>query len=157
HLRRLRARRGSGAIADFFAYVAAVAGNACNRYFRPRHLGRVRAPAAEAPEIDLDSLEAEPGGAETSIDRRRFAARLWAEIERLPRPQRVALLLHLRDHRGNSVLFLFPVCGVASLARIAMVLEISEKRLEEMWNELPADDNSLAELLGCKRQRVINL
>jgi len=244
HLRRLKAQPLGREIADFPAYVATVAVNACNRYFGRRHPGRFRlkkqirilfseegelrwrpSPDGRAwcglareggnspVEIDLDALERriepdrdlrrllrrileEAGGEmeleslvdlvgriwrlppdpgapasilslesipapqddpESAIDRRRFTVRLWQEIRRLPRGQRVALLLNLRDHRGNSVLFLFPLSGVASFSQIAAALEVGEERLAELWNALPADDRAIAEILGCGRQRVINL
>ncbi len=245
HLRRLKARVAAAEIADFPAYVATVAANACNQYFRRRRPGRARlkkqirflvlqepqfasrsaagggflcdlagrpVPSRPAPpdmdrlaseiegdrdlgrlvvqildhagsaldldqltdlvarvwriapdpdaggsDVELDSLAGPSNEAEGAIDRRRFTARLWLEIRRLPREQRVSILLHLRDHRGNSVLFLFPMCGVASMGQIADALELSADQLSGMWSRLPADDNSIAVLLGCARQRVINL
>jgi RNA polymerase sigma factor (sigma-70 family) len=241
HLRRVK--DGRSEIADFPAYVATVAINACNRYFGRRRPGRarlkkqIRVLASEGGELqlrtssdgrawchlagktaepaaaDLDALERriepdrdlrrllgrvleETGGAldlETvvdlvgriwrlppdpaspssgtaldtlpaveeepgdAIDRRRFTVRLWQEIRGLPREQRLALLLHLRDHHGNSVLFLFPLTGVATFSEIAAVLGMSEDRLSALWNDLPADDRAIGEILACARQRVINL
>jgi DNA-directed RNA polymerase specialized sigma24 family protein len=107
--------------------------------------------------IESDMIAAPWPAAELSIDRRRYAERLWREVGQLPRPQRVALLLNLRDGRGNSVLSLFPLCGTASFAQIAAVLELDEVRLAEVWIELPWDDNAIANFLGCSRQQVINL
>ena len=243
HLRRVKTGTAGTGIADFPAYVATVAINACNRYFGRRRPGRarlkrqIRVLASEGGELrlrtagdgrtwchlageatepataDLDSLEgrieperdlrrligralAEAGGAldlETvvelvsriwrlppdpgmpssgvaldtlpsvgeepadAIDRKRFTVRLWQEIRGLPREQRLALLLHLRDHHGNSALFLFPLTGVATFAEIAAALGMSEDRLSALWNDLPADDNRIGEILACARQRVINL
>jgi hypothetical protein len=34
---------------------------------------------------------------------------------------------------------------------------MSEERLTALWNDLPADDRAIGEILGCARQRVINL
>jgi RNA polymerase sigma factor (sigma-70 family) len=243
HLRRIKLGGGTSEIADFPAYVATVAINACNRYFGRRRPGRarlkkqIRVLASEGGEVrlrasgdgrvwchlagkegessaaDLDALERrieperdlrrllrrvleEAGGAldlenvvelvgriwrlppdptnpssgvaleeipaaeeepGDAIDRRRFTVRLWQEIRGLPREQRLALLLHLRDHCGNSVLFLFPLTGVATFSEIAAVLGVTEDRLSALWNELPADDRAIGEILGCPRQRVINL
>ena len=243
HLRRVKSRTGGSEIADFPAYVATIAINACNRYFGRRRPGRARlkkqirvllseggalrlrtsgdgrvwceieggsreaatadveelarrieperdlrrllarvlAEAGGALELErvvelvssiwrlppdpanpssgtsLDTLPAvaeEPGDA---IDRRRFTIRLWQEIRRLPPDQRVALLLNLRDHHGNSVLFLFPLTGVATLPEIAAALGMSEEGLSALWNDLPADDYRIGEILACARQRVINL
>jgi DNA-directed RNA polymerase specialized sigma24 family protein len=113
--------------------------------------------AAPVPDGALDLLAAESRDPEVAIDDRRFMLRLWQEIRLLPREQRVSLLLFLRDAVGNSVLFLLPVAGVASFAQLAATLEIPEAELLRLWNELPADDLSIASLLGCARQRVINL
>jgi RNA polymerase sigma factor (sigma-70 family) len=152
HLKRIKAGRPLDAIADFRAYAATVAANACNRYFKRRQQQLAASiPADSVPEAGTNE---EP---ESALDTRRFVSRLWEEIGALPREQRVALLLNLRDRRGNSVLFLFPLCGVADFRRIAAVLEMPEHELLTLWNELPADDNSIAKLLGCARQRVINL
>jgi len=243
HLRRVKTRTGGNEIADFPAYVATVAINACNRYFGRRRPGRARlkkqirvlaseggelrlrtsgdgrtmchlaGKTAEPARADFEALEKrieperdlrrllgrvleEAGGAldlETlaelvssiwrlppdpgspssgaaldtlpavaeepgdAIDRRRFTVRLWQEIRALPREQRLALLLHLRDHQGNSVLFLFPLTGVATFSEIAATLGMSEERLIALWNDLPADDRAIGEILACERQRVINL
>ena len=251
-LRRVKTDPAANTIADFPAYVAAIAGNACNQYFRRRRPGRTRLkkqirvllsqesqfslkavadgrvwcglagrdlpmngpgqigparsvdvgilvsdiesdhdlarllaeilaraggpleleilaeavariwqippdmhPAAAGPPVD--SIAAEFAEPELVIDRRRFTARLWEEIQQLPRPQRLALLLHLRDRCGNSVLFLFPVSGTASFEQIASALEVSPKALAELWNRLPLDDLSIGGLLRCARQQVINL
>lgn len=251
-LRRVKADPAAYAIANFPAYVAAIAGNACNQYFRRRRPGRTRLkkqirvlvsqesqfalklldgrvwcgladrdltalnrpeqigprppmdvgvlvsdiendhdlarllveilmraggpmeleilaeavaliwripldvhPAAAGPPVD--SIAAEFAEPELVIDRRRFTVRLWEEIQQLPRPQRVSLLLHLRDRSGNSVLFLFPLSGIASFEQVAAALGVSSETLAELWNRLPLDDLSIGSLLTCARQQVINL
>ena len=50
--------------------------------------------------------------------------KLWVEIRELPRPQRVALLLNLRDSQHRDALMLLPLTGVAGLAQVAAVLEL---------------------------------
>jgi len=117
-----------------------------------------RIPADENPNsIDIDTLPSHSPGAEISIDRRRYAQRLWREIQELPRPQRVALLLHLRDGRGSPVISMFPLSGVASFAETAAVLDIDQVKFAGIWSELPWDDNAIARFLSCTRQQVINL
>jgi RNA polymerase sigma factor (sigma-70 family) len=108
-------------------------------------------------DIELNRVRGEPNDMEQSIDRRRYAVRLWEEICTLPQKQRTALLLHFRDGRGNPALSLFPLSGIAFLPEIAATLGWSESKLSEVWSNLPLDDNSIAELLGCSRQQVINL
>ena len=91
------------------------------------------------------------------LDARSSLERLWAEICDLPRPQRVALLLNLRDMHRRDALTLLPLTGIASLRDIAGVLEIAPQRLAELWNTLPLDDLSIGALLRISRQQVINL
>ena len=88
---------------------------------------------------------------------RQYLTRLWAEIQLLPRPQRVALLLNLRDEGGQESLGLFPLTGVAELPEIAAVLGLSEAELAAIWPELPRDDLWIAAMLGLSRRQVINL
>ena len=91
------------------------------------------------------------------MDQRRYVLRLWSEIRELPPNQRIALLLHSRDGRGYPVIQLVQVTGIAFFPELAGVLGVSEQKLAELWNQLPLDDNSIAEMLGCTRQQVINL
>ena len=111
----------------------------------------------QASSEELHSVRDEPRDMELSIDRRRYTERLWEEIRELPPNQRTALLLHLRDGRGNPALSLFPLAGIAYLPAIAAALGLSEVKLSEVWAELPLDDNAIAGILGCSRQQVINL
>jgi len=89
-------------------------------------------------------------------EKRIFLQRLWEEVRRLPRHQRAALLLNLRDADGGGCIALFPATGIASLRQVADVLEMSAELLAELWNELPLEDTRVAELLGVSRQQVIN-
>jgi hypothetical protein len=82
---------------------------------------------------------------------------LWAEIEKLPLPHRKALLLNLKDRKGESLIAIFPVCGAASIRRIAESLEFSAEEFASIWNSLPWDDLAVARHLGISRQQVINL
>jgi len=91
------------------------------------------------------------------LDTRSSLERLWMEICCLPRPQRVALLLNLRDVQRRDALTLLPLIGIASLRDLANVLEIEPQRLAEIWNALPLDDLSIGALLRISRQQVINL
>jgi DNA-directed RNA polymerase specialized sigma24 family protein len=86
-----------------------------------------------------------------------YLRRLWKEIVALPVRQRLALLLNLRDSRGDSVARLLPATGIASLEEIARVLELDPAEFATLWQDLPVEDARLAELLGITRQQVINL
>jgi hypothetical protein len=84
-------------------------------------------------------------------------ARLWAEVEQLPIRQRLAVLLNLRDGDGQGVIALLPFTGVASIRRIAAVLEMPAPELAALWPALPLEDAAIAERLGITRQQVVNL
>lgn len=90
------------------------------------------------------------------VERRSYLRRLWEEITQLPPAQRAALLLNLRDaHEG--VTWLLPLAGVASVRQIAEAVAVPAEQFAALWNQLPLDDATIAELLGVTRQQVINL
>lgn len=90
------------------------------------------------------------------IEKRMFLQRLWEELQQLPRNQRAALLLNLKEASGFGCITLFPAIGIATLRQLANALEMTAESLAEMWNELPLEDARIAELLGLTRQQVIN-
>lgn len=96
----------------------------------------------------IESVDADPdgGGFELAdkdadvawrVEKRIFLQRLWEEVRQLPRRQRVALLLNLRDAEGRGCLALFPATGIATLRQLGECLELSAEKLAEIWNELP--------------------
>ena len=89
-------------------------------------------------------------------EKRMFLQRLWEELQQLPRNQRAALLLNLKDASGFSSITLFPATGIATVRKLAEVLKISPEDFATMWNDLPLEDARIAELLGLTRQQVIN-
>jgi RNA polymerase sigma factor (sigma-70 family) len=91
------------------------------------------------------------------VEKRIFLQRLWEEIRELPRNQRAALLLNLRDAGGRGCIALFPAAGIATVRHLAAALEICAEDFAALWNDLPLDDARIAELLNVKRQQVINL
>lgn len=90
------------------------------------------------------------------IEKRMFLQRLWEELQQLPRNQRAALLLNLKDASGFSSITLFPATGIATVRQLAGTLEISDENFAAVWNDLPLEDSRIAELLGLTRQQVIN-
>ena len=89
-------------------------------------------------------------------EKRMFLQRLWEELQQLPRNQRAALLLNLKDTSGFSSITLFPATGIATIRKLAEVLEITAEDFAAVWNDLPLEDMRIAELLGLTRQQVIN-
>lgn len=93
----------------------------------------------------------------STVEQRFYLERLWKEICELPQRQRVALLLNLRDAQAGDALILFTLTGIASLRRIAKVIEMPLEELAALWSKLPLEDMAIATLLGTTRQQVINL
>jgi RNA polymerase sigma factor (sigma-70 family) len=89
-------------------------------------------------------------------EKRMFLQRLWEELQQLPKNQRAALLLNLRDASGNGCITLFPATGIATLRELAAALDITAETFAEIWTDLPLEDARIAELLGLTRQQVIN-
>jgi hypothetical protein len=115
----------------------------------------------------VESIDADPGDSDFDmvdreadvalrVEKRVFLQWLWDEALQLPRQQRVALLLNMRDAEGRGCIALFPALGIATLRRLAEALEMSAERLAEMWSETPLEDAKIAELLRLTRQQVIN-
>jgi hypothetical protein len=67
------------------------------------------------------------------------------------------LLLNLRDPDGGSALHALPATGLVLMADIARLLELDDRELKTLWDQLPLDDLTIAARLGLTRQQVINL
>ncbi len=105
----------------------------------------------------LDELASQDADPDTVMAQRQLLGRLWREICLLPRRQRQALLLNLRNPQGINVITLLPATEVATFEQLARALEMSEEELERVWVALPMDDLSIGEYIGANRQQVINL
>lgn len=109
---------------------------------------------------DEDAVASLPDLAEPDpawrIEKRMFLQRLWKELQQLPRNQRAALLLNLKEASGFGCITLFPATGIASLRQLANAVEMSAESFAELWNDLPLEDSKIAEILGLTRQQVIN-
>ena len=117
-------------------------------------------PAESLDAVTNAAVDEQPGAdinPATIIERRQSLQLLWREIGQLPRRQRVALLLNLRNPNGINVITLLPATGVATFEQIAQTLEIPANEFEQLWAQLPLDDLYLAGYLGATRQQVINL
>ena len=130
-------------------------------------LVRILAPQLGIRDRPLESLDQEEDSATFQVaalepdpswqaEKRIFLQRLWEELLQLPRNQRSALLLNLKDAEGRGCIALFPTTQIASIRQLAEALEISAEDLAGLWNELPLEDARIAELLGLTRQQVIN-
>ena len=91
------------------------------------------------------------------VRQQQLLKKVWDEIKVLPVNQRRALLLNLRDERGETVTGLLPMAGIASMRQIADALEMPAEDFAKIWGELPLDDAAIADLISATRQQVINL
>jgi hypothetical protein len=96
-------------------------------------------------------------GVDVALGERRQIERLWEEVCSLPTLQRVALLLNLRDAQGGSVIAFIPYLDIASKHEIAEMVAMPYEQFAGLWNDLPLDDLSIAQIFGITRQQVINL
>jgi hypothetical protein len=110
----------------------------------------------EEREQRMNQLRADPMLAER-LSHRAYLNNLWKEIEQMSSRHCTALLLHLRDDRGESPMDLFLTMQIAPFPQIAAVLGMKEEELAGLWNRLPLDDAAIAERLGLRRQQIINL
>lgn len=94
---------------------------------------------------------------EIILEHQHMLVLLWQEVCQLPLRQRVALLLNFRDTRGQDLVSLLPYTRTATIAQIAEALDFPLDEFLSLWNKLPLDDATIAELLGATRQQVINL
>jgi DNA-directed RNA polymerase specialized sigma24 family protein len=107
-------------------------------------------------EVEALMASREPGY-EERLDLRRALSALWAEIQELPLPQRIALLLNLRDEHGCSPLSTFPAFGIVSMRQIAETLAVPAEELAAIWSRLPISDLEIGNRLKLDRQQIINL
>ena len=114
----------------------------------------------DQPDEQLDTvmnLAAPTLDFETILEQQHMLALLWQEVCSLPRRQRLALLLNFKDARGQDLVSLLPYTRTATIEQIAKALEFPLEEFLKLWNKLPLDDATIAELLGARRQQVINL
>ncbi len=113
-------------------------------------------PAGEEESAPFELAEGRPGQ-DRELEDRQFLALVWAQVRDLPRRQRVALLLNLRDAGGGDMLSLFPATDLARPREIARLLELPLEELEALWERLPLEDREIADLLDATPRQVINL
>lgn len=114
----------------------------------------------DQPDEQLDTvmnLAAPAIDSETVLEQQHMLALLWQEVCSLPRRQRVALLLNFKDTGGQDLASLLPYTRTATIEQIAKAIEVPLEEFLILWNRLPLDDATIAELLGATRQQVINL
>jgi len=87
---------------------------------------------------------------------RQYLRRLWNEIVQLPLPQRLTLLLAVRDDGHSSVTLIFSEICIASFREIAQAAGMSASEFTQILGNMPLDDNAISKRLGVTRQQVIS-
>ena len=87
---------------------------------------------------------------------RQYVRRLWNEIVQLPLPQRLTLLLAVRDDGHSSVTLIFSEICIASFREIAQAAGMSASEFTQILGNMPLDDNAISKRLGVTRQQVIS-
>lgn len=105
----------------------------------------------------LEVVRSDRKGAPERFDEHEALRRLWGAIATMPVEHRRALLLNLTDGKGENLISLLPLLGIASIRQIAQMLEYEIGDFAELWLRLPLNDLQIAEELGVTRQQVINL
>lgn len=165
-LQTLGARLSAGkALAEFSDYLKAIF-TTINLPVELDELLRLTAALLQVKDEPVVSTTTEEGGeiieavaqddVAWQVEKRLFLQRLWEEVQQLPLTQRLALLLNLRDAGGRGCIALFPAVGVVSLRQLAQALEMPLEEFAALWNRLPLDDATIADLLRLTRQQVIN-
>jgi hypothetical protein len=117
--------------------------------------------AVSRTEISYEEDDASNAGRQPDtvikVERRAYLRRLWNVICELPLPQRLALLLNVRDSNGQDIITMFVDIYVATIRQIAEALGMPVEDFVELWRDLPCDDSAIAKRLGLTRQQVISL
>ena len=100
----------------------------------------------EKPETLISPVEAE-------MEHRDTLGRLWTHILRLPREQRIALLLNMQKADVRDL----HKKQIATFADIAKAFGRTVQELGTIWLHLPLDDDDIAKELGTTAPKVKNL
>jgi len=111
---------------------------------------------AAAASATLEISDERPDPHDQAVGRQSLGI-LWSEVRELRAPQRAALLLNLRDVEGAAGIAALLLARVATFDEVAEAVGLTSARLAEIWSDLPLDDLTIGEMLGLKRQQVINL
>ena len=103
-----------------------------------------------AHNLSLHTVDPSPSPVE-ALKWREYLGWLWHELGSLSIPQRKAFLFHSEVARD------FEILGIASMRKIAALLEIAAEEIAQIWNELPLPDLTIAKQMNLERQQVINL
>lgn len=144
----LRGRRDPVSLDELTEQVARLIGD-------PDSVARSAAAPGDAAAEALENLPSRDASVEDQVEQLAYLRDIWLEMQQLPSHQCAAVLLNLRDHKGRGVAALLPRLGIASIRAMASAIKLSPLEFADIWDRLPMDDNTIAQLLGVKRQQVI--
>jgi RNA polymerase sigma factor (sigma-70 family) len=157
-------------IYDFRNYVARITHNLVHDYFRRLRtsesvqIDEIKFPPSEIlSETDLLKLNGKETLPSFAADfeetqERIFRLKLvWQELCQLPENQCAAWLLKVADKNNESTLKWLPVFNIATIRQIAAAIGKNAEDLAKIWNNLPFNDQQIADLLNVTQRQVINL
>ena len=114
------------------------------------------------PEVSMDDERALPSEgladerlpSDSHLEERETLGQLWAEIKRLPTPQRDTICLGFEDDAGDDLFSLLIEAGLVTWPRLAREFDRSLEQLIGLWQQMPMDNAAIAEELGASRQQV---
>jgi RNA polymerase sigma factor (sigma-70 family) len=95
---------------------------------------------------------------DTILEMREPLKLVWEAIRQLPREEFRVYILYASDTSGEDLITLFLAAKIVTEAEIAPLLGISVDQFRDLWlNRLPLDNESIAQELGMKIERVYKL
>jgi hypothetical protein len=95
---------------------------------------------------------------DTILEMREPLKLVWEAIRQLPREEFRVYILYASDTSGEDLITLFLAAKIVTESEIAQLLEISIDQFRDLWlNRLPLDNESIAQELGIKVERVYKL
>ena len=83
---------------------------------------------------------------------------IWEALRQLPRDEFKVYMLYARDVSGEDLITLFLAAKIVTASQIAELLDLTTDQFQDFWlTRLPLDNESIAEELGIKVERVYKL
>ena len=95
---------------------------------------------------------------DTILEMREPLKMIWEALCQLPRDEFKVYMLYARDVSGEDLITLFLAAKIVTTSQIAEMLDLTTDQFQDVWlTKLPLDNESIAEELGIKVERVYKL
>lgn len=95
---------------------------------------------------------------DTILEMREPLKMIWEALRQLPRDEFKVYMLYARDVSGEDLITLFLAAKIVTASQIAELLDLTTDQFQDFWlTRLPLDNESIAEELGIKVERVYKL